>query len=91
MNRVIGLIGAGNMGGALLNGLSRGGMQNQVLVFDVSDRAVASAVDLGALAVGSAAELARQSDLIILAVKPQFYPEVLPQIRGCLLYTSRCV
>ena len=82
MNRVIGFIGAGNMGGALLNGLARGGLQDKVLVYDVSDRAVADAVSVGAEAAESASELARASDIVILAVKPQFYPEVLPQLQG---------
>ena len=80
MDRVIGFIGAGNMGGALLGGLAREGLQNKVFVFDVSGQALANAVSLGAEAASSAAEVAMKADIIVLAVKPQFYPDVLPQI-----------
>ncbi len=91
MEHVIGFIGAGNMGGALLGGLAREGLQNKVLAFDISGQALTNAVSLGAEAVSSAAEVAMKADIIVLAVKPQFYPEVLPQIQGNLRETAMVI
>ena len=91
MERVIGFIGAGNMGGALLGGLAREGLQNTVLVFDVSEQALANAVSLGAEGASSAAEVAMKADIIVRAVKPQFYPDVLPQVQGNLRKTAMVI
>ncbi|MFR1477816.1 MAG: NAD(P)-binding domain-containing protein [Hydrogeniiclostridium mannosilyticum] len=61
--------------------IGKEGLQNTVLVFDVSEQALANAVSLGAEGASSAAEVAMKADIIVLAVKPQFYPDVLPQVQ----------
>ncbi|MFQ9801294.1 MAG: pyrroline-5-carboxylate reductase family protein [Clostridia bacterium] len=66
-------------------------MQNTVLVFDVSEQALANAVSLGAEGASSAAEVAMKADIIVLAVKPQFYPDVLPQVQGNLRKTAMVI
>ncbi|MGH9390460.1 MAG: pyrroline-5-carboxylate reductase family protein, partial [Vicinamibacteria bacterium] len=81
----IGIIGAGNMGQALLRGLVRGkGVRpSQIGVTDVDRRRVSDAAgEVGAVLFGSNAEAAARSDLLVLAVKPQTLPDVLSEIRS---------
>ena len=73
----IGLIGAGNMAGALARGWNE-----PVLVADVDpDRAVALAGAVGGSVAGSNLEVAEQSDVVILCHKPAQLEEVAEEIR----------
>lgn len=73
-SKTLGLIGCGNMGTAILEGLFKKRMirPRQVLVSDV-DRAKARAVSkkFRVRALQSNADLSRRADILILAVKPQ--------------------
>ena len=74
----IGLIGAGNMATALARGLGE-----PVLVHDVdAARAEALARELGGTSVGSNAELAERSDLIVLCHKPGQLEDVAGEVGG---------
>ncbi len=79
MEQRIGVIGAGNMGSALVRGLVNSGTPaGSIVMCDAVSSAVETLVsELGVLAADSSAELAVQSDVIILAVKPQHIPAVL--------------
>lgn len=68
----LGLIGAGRMGLALLEGLLEAGVfpPEQVAVADVNPERVAAARALGVEAGGDPRPLARQANLLLLAVKP---------------------
>ena len=73
----IGLIGAGNMAGALARGWNE-----PLLVADVDrDRATALAESVGGTVAGSNAELAEQVDVVILCHKPPQLQEVADEIR----------
>ena len=73
----IGLIGAGNMAGALARGWSE-----PVIVTDIDrDRAVALAESVGGSVAGSNAELAEQADVVVLCHKPPQLDEVAGEIR----------
>jgi len=73
----IGLIGAGNMAGALARGWNE-----PLLVADVDrDRAAALAESVGGTVAGSNAELAEQADVVILCHKPPQLQEVADEIR----------
>jgi pyrroline-5-carboxylate reductase len=73
----IGLIGAGNMAGALARGWNE-----PVLVADIdSDRARALAEAVGGEVADSNAELAEQADVIVLCHKPAQLEEVASEIR----------
>ncbi|MBA3264390.1 MAG: NAD(P)-binding domain-containing protein [Thermoleophilaceae bacterium] len=74
----IGLIGAGNMASALARGIGE-----PALVADVDAvRAEALAGELGGEAVGSNAELAERSDVVVLCHKPKQLAEVAEQVAG---------
>ncbi len=79
----IGVIGAGNMGGAILAGLSRapGGASLRCHDTDMS-RCEALGKDLGVEAAASIGELAGACDIIILAVKPDALQAVLGELKN---------
>jgi 3-hydroxyisobutyrate dehydrogenase len=59
----IGFVGLGNMGGPMARNLAKAG--HQVAAFDIVPVLVARAVEGGATAAGSAAEAARNADLVV--------------------------
>ena len=83
----IAVLGAGNMGAALI-----GGIVNRVTpgahviaTTRTAERAEALAAKYGiTVTAGCNREAAEQSDLIVLAVKPGTLPKVVTEIRGAL-------
>jgi pyrroline-5-carboxylate reductase len=81
----LGVIGVGQMGGALVRGIVRAGAlaPAQIIVCDAdSARATALASEVGAKAAASNAEVARQSEYVLLAVKPGLVAGVVEEISG---------
>ena len=81
--RKIGIIGCGNMGGAILSGLWRNVEDpSSIICADASERARAAVAERypDVTIAGDNAECAAESDLLILAVKPQFLDGVLADI-----------
>jgi len=86
-SRKIGVIGAGNMGTALLRGIlaSKWGRKSNLLAsHPKKPKAAALVRELGIRVVGQNLEVARQADVLILAVKPQILESVLTEIRPAL-------
>lgn len=81
---MIGIIGAGNMGEALIKGiLSAGGAD--IIVSDASEqRRQFLKKNYKVAVLASNEELVRQSDIVILAVKPETIDAVLSEIRAAL-------
>lgn len=80
--KTIGFIGAGNMATAIIKGLvAQNGNADNIRVFDVSEEKCALMRELGATVCDTGAKTAEQSDIIVLAVKPQNYAEVLEGLR----------
>lgn len=79
----LGLLGFGNMGAAIAAGLVHSGTVRaaQVAVFDVDNAKCAAAAALGAVVAVSPSALARASNVLILAVKPQTMDEALAQLK----------
>jgi pyrroline-5-carboxylate reductase len=82
----LGFVGAGNMGGGLARGwaAARGetGAPEAMLFADADpERAKALAEEVGGEAIEGNAEVADNSDLVILAVKPNVLDEVAPDLR----------
>lgn len=88
MIRMIGMIGAGNMGSAILRGIVEAEYvrASQIIAFDTNRKRMRELEeDLpGIITAADCMEVAEQADLIILAVKPIFVEEVIDQIRSGL-------
>lgn len=82
MTPTIGCIGCGNMGQALLLGLSRSFSENGINLccFDVSAEKMTSLQQAGVSALKSGSEVAQKASIIILAVKPVNLASVLDEI-----------
>jgi pyrroline-5-carboxylate reductase len=84
-NKRIGIIGAGAMGSALCRGLvSAGAAQPEALVVSDphADHVRALVEGLGVRGTDSNADAARDSDIVVLAVKPHTVHTALADIRS---------
>jgi pyrroline-5-carboxylate reductase len=83
MRKPVGIIGGGNMGEALIAGVIQSGLLSpeEILFFEPRmDRRDYLREKYQALSAKSNVDLVTRSPIIILAVKPQTVPEVLPDI-----------
>lgn len=83
----LGFIGCGNMATAILNGVVKSQYVNgaEICVFDTcEEKANELKVSLGVEVLTSATEVAEKAQVVVLAVKPQVFHEVLPQIKDAL-------
>ena len=79
-----GFIGLGNMAGAILRGMHRSGdfARDTLLGYNrTAAKTEALRDEIGLVPCASAREVAERADVLVLAVKPQMLPDVLPQIR----------
>lgn len=81
ITKKIGWIGCGNMGGAILHGALESGVlpKENAAVYDVSAAAMEKAKEWGVSTAAGCGELCRASDLVLLAVKPQYVEQTLAQ------------
>ena len=79
----IGFIGAGNMAGAIINGVidTETYRAENIFVFDVFPEKAASFEKKGVLSFPDAAALVKTCDVIFLSVKPQNFAEVLEAVK----------
>ena len=78
----IGFIGAGNMGGAILRGYAQVAGDNEIYVYNRTEatrKALEAEFD-AVTACDSAVELVKQSDIVMLGIKPNGFAEFLPTI-----------
>lgn len=83
----VGVIGAGNMGGAIARGLVESGAlpATSLVVADPDDAKRAAFEAIGVAAVATQAELvARGTDVVVLAVKPQILGGVMASVADAL-------
>ncbi|RMG60774.1 MAG: pyrroline-5-carboxylate reductase [Deltaproteobacteria bacterium] len=81
----LGIIGTGNMGRAIIGGVLKEGIlkPGEIICYDRVREAMAKTVsEFGVSGAGSAPEVARSSDSILLAVKPQNLHEVGQELSG---------
>lgn len=79
-----GFIGLGNMAGAILRGMHRSGnfAQDTLLGYNrTAAKTEALRDEIGLVPCRSAKEVAERADVLVLAVKPQMLPDVLPEIQ----------
>ncbi|MCS5421458.1 MULTISPECIES: pyrroline-5-carboxylate reductase [Psychrilyobacter] len=80
----IGFIGCGNMSQAMIGGVVRAEIfpGKNILVSDLNKKSLEAAADkYGVAATTDNLEVARESDILILAVKPNLYGVVISQIK----------
>lgn len=80
----IGFIGCGNMAGAIIGGIINSGLlkKEEVMAAEIFDVARANAEKkFGIEMTADNKKVATESEIIVLAVKPQFYQEVIEEIR----------
>lgn len=83
-----GFIGAGNMATAMISGLVSSGTLagGEIAVFDTdSEKSTALSAKLGVRVLSSAVEVAENCENVVLSVKPNVLPEVLPQLKEAVL------
>ncbi len=82
----LGFIGAGNMATAIINGIltNKAKTAEQISVFDLDSAKVSAMTAKGVQSASTGEELVRNSDIIVLAVKPQNYDEVLASVKNAV-------
>ncbi|MDD4143167.1 MAG: pyrroline-5-carboxylate reductase [Prolixibacteraceae bacterium] len=86
-NKKIAVIGVGNMGGAIVTGLIKSEFiaKSDIFVFDTRESILAEMKEAGVTIAGHSLDAARNSDVIIIAVKPRFVGKVLHEIKPALI------
>ena len=83
----LGFIGCGNMAKAMIGGIINSGAcpREDIIASDAFAPARSAAAEtLGIVVTEDNCEVAAQADVLVLAVKPQFYEEVIAGLRGSL-------
>ena len=86
-DKKIGIIGTGNMGEALISGLiySRSSVPENIICSDIrKDKLKAIKETYGILTKKSNIEVAKASEIIVYAVKPQIMAQILTETADCL-------
>ena len=86
MNEKIGVIGVGNMGGAILSGALESGTiaKENVYVYDINPAMMDKAASWGVNLAADDEEVCEKADIILLAVKPQNAAEALGMCKKAL-------
>lgn len=82
----IGIIGCGNMGGAILSGTLKSGVLSpeQAYVYDTNPAIMEKAKAWGVHLAADCEDVCKNSDLLLLAVKPQYVADVLRLCKNAL-------
>ena len=87
MNKKIAFIGVGNMATATLTGITSGESSlcewSNIILFEKFREKIEKYEVLGAHIAASLEEAVNMADYVLLCVKPQNFPEILPQISQC--------
>ncbi|GAA0114627.1 pyrroline-5-carboxylate reductase [Clostridium senegalense] len=84
MNKIIGFIGSGNMGKAMIGGIIKSNLvkPNQVIVSDLNESKL-DEIDreFGVSTTTNSNEVAKKADILFLAIKPNVYDIVMKEIK----------
>lgn len=84
MNKVLGFIGCGNMGSAMIGGIVQSGIipAENIIVSDVVEESLRRLKDrFGVNTVLTNKEVVEDADIVVLAVKPFMYEKVIKEIK----------
>ncbi len=78
----IGFIGGGNMAGAMIRGILKGGLAgpDEMMVSDINPKTLEAISKETGIGTGTNKETTAFADILFLAVKPQFFEEMLADI-----------
>ena len=83
----IGFIGCGNMGSAMIGGILKKGVfaKEEIIVSNLTEEGSRrSREKLGVVTTMDNCEVVKNARIVILAVKPQFYEEVIREVKAFL-------
>ena len=89
MDKIIGFIGSGNMATAMIGGILNAKivLPNNVMCSDPSkEKLEILSKTYGVKTTINNCEVAKKADILVLSVKPQFYPTVIEEIKNQGLY-----
>ncbi len=84
MNKIIGFIGCGNMGGAMIGGIIKANLfsPENVIVGDLNEKSLEQCVErYGIRTTTNNNEVAKAADILILSIKPNLYEVVIKGIK----------
>lgn len=86
MDRKLGFIGCGNMGSAMLEGILKAGIYKKENIFcsTKSEESKKALSEKFGINISDNIGVTKNSDILILAVKPQFFSEVIKEIKNCV-------
>lgn len=87
MNKTIGFIGGGNMGGAIIGGILKANLvtANNIIAADINEAGLNNLKERYNINVTTNnLEVAKNADIIFLAVKPNIYKVVIDQIKDTI-------
>lgn len=80
-----GFIGTGNMGGALIKGMAESDKDHEIFIYDKNPDQVKKYETLKCVSSKESMEdLIKDSDIIVLSVKPNIFDTILPKIKGII-------
>lgn len=85
MNKTIGFIGSGNMGSAMIGGITSSNLVSpeNIIVADLNEKQLAKVKEIyGVNITTDNLEVAKKCDIIVLSIKPHIYPMVIEQIKN---------
>ena len=87
------VIGAGNMGGALIHGWAKSGIITEITIADKNEEVLSRFRQTYPTlhTTTDNAEAARGADIVVLVVKPWLMPAVLEELKGVLDYSRQIV
>ncbi len=80
MDKKIGFIGAGNMGGAIVGAIAKAGYAKSVYVFEPNREKAEALANEAHISLADREKISRECDIIFLAVKPQIVKTVAEEI-----------
>ncbi|MDE5600118.1 MAG: pyrroline-5-carboxylate reductase [Oscillospiraceae bacterium] len=82
--RTIGFIGTGNMAMSIISGIYNNKVGMRIMSYDINNNNCEKLNNMGAIICKSSAEVVKKCEFIILAIKPQNFPEVLNEIKSSI-------
>jgi pyrroline-5-carboxylate reductase len=81
---ILGVVGAGNMGGAIIRGYAKANAEAVYFHEHFEEKAREIARETGAIPTDSLADMVGQADVIVIALKPNMFDDFMPELAAAL-------